>query len=135
MLAIDDTTKTISFNRGDIVDFVFRVTQGDSDYEFASSDYIRLNIVAKKAYTKGTIFSKKFICEEGESTVQIELTPAETKSICDMLDKAETFWYELVLNDNMTIIGYDSSIAELIGNEEGAKRLIVCPEGGEGVTD
>ena len=39
-----------------------------------------------------------------------------------MDNKATEFWYEVELNDNDTILGYD---------KQGPKRMIVYPEGKE----
>ena len=42
--------------------------------------------------------------------------------IGEMANKPIEFWYEIELNGDSTIIGYD---------EEGAKRLILYPEGAD----
>lgn len=54
------------------------------------------------------------------TTPEIQLTEEDTKSF-DLLNKGKTYWYDLVLNDSTTLLGYDS---------EGPK-IIVYPEAEE----
>lgn len=53
---------------------------------------------------------------------EIELTAEDTKAF-DLIDKQKTYWYDIVLNDDTTILGFD---------DEGGKKLIVYPEAKEG---
>lgn len=55
------------------------------------------------------------------TTPEIQLTEEDTKSF-DLLNKGKTYWYDLVLNDSTTLLGYDS---------EGPKKIIVYPEAEE----
>jgi len=52
---------------------------------------------------------------------EIILTEEDTKAF-DLLSKKKTYWYDLVLNDTTTMLGYD---------EEGASKLVVYPEADE----
>ena len=78
MLLIDNETKTIAFNRADEVNFILELNDEDGNpFPLLNSDYVRLNVMAKKDYISGTIFSKIFEAENGENTVQITLTSEE----------------------------------------------------------
>lgn len=121
MLTILD--KKISFNRGDKVSFTFNATDTDGNpYTFLTSDVLTLNVVKPKKYADGVVFTKNFAIEtEGENQI-LELTAIETKSMCEMINEPLTLWYEIVLNDDETLIGYDV---------DGAKLVVIYPEGGE----
>jgi len=117
------TDKKMSFNRGDKVSFTFNATDADGDpYTFLTSDVLTLNIVKTKKYTNGTVFTKDFIIETAGENQVLELTADETKSMCEMINEPLTLWYEIVLNDDETLVGYDA---------DGAKLVIIYPEGGE----
>ena len=60
---------------------------------------------------------------EPTEIVEIPLTKEDTKKF-PLLNKKKTYWYDIVLNDTTTILGYDI---------EGAKELIVFPEAGESI--
>ena len=53
------------------------------------------------------------------TSLTIECTNEDTK-IGDLINKPMEYWYELELNNEYTILGYD---------ESGAKQLILYPEG------
>ena len=60
MLTID-TNKTISFNRGDKVEFTFNADDSDGNaYTFLTTDVITLNVIKPKKYTDGVVFTKDF---------------------------------------------------------------------------
>lgn len=129
MIAVDgEDNTTIYLTRGDKVDnlsFFYPVlneeTRKEENYKFKKGDKISFIVVSKKGYTKDEILRKEFMLEEATEYPLIELTPEDTKKF-DLKNKRVTYWYDIVLNDSVTILGYD---------DEGAKRLIVFPEGGE----
>ena len=80
----------------------------------------------KKGYTKKEVFRKDYTLRDigyTEPTLcpEIILTEEETKMF-PLSNKKQTFWYDLVLNDTTTMLGYD---------EDGAKKIIVYPEADE----
>lgn len=129
MIAIDEEDRTtIYLTRGDKVDslsFFYPVwnekTGEEENYEFRKGDKISFIVVSKKGYTKDEILRKEVVLKEATETPVIELTSEDTKRF-ELKNKRVTYWYDIVLNDTTTILGYD---------EDGAKRLIVFPEGGE----
>lgn len=95
-------------------------------YEFQLEDKISFVVKEKKGYTKKEILRiEKTLAEMGytEPTKypRIPLTAEDTK-VFDLANKKTVYWYDLVLNDTVTILGYD---------ENGAKKIIVYPEAGE----
>ncbi len=129
MIAVDGEDRTtIYLTRGDKVDnlsFFYPIlnkeTGQEENYQFKKGDKISFIVVSKKGYTKDEVLRKEFVIEKKTEYPVIKLTAEDTKKF-ELKNKRVTYWYDIVLNDNVTILGYD---------DEGAKRLIVFPEGGE----
>lgn len=127
MLAVDqEDNTTLHLTRGDKVDnlsFYYPISEGDEikNYTFKVGDKITFIVKEKKGYTKEEIFRKDFIIDEETEYPQISLSSEETKW-GDIKNKKTTYWYDIVLNDEKTILGYD---------DEGAKKIYLYPEGGE----
>lgn len=135
MIAIDGDT--IHLTRGDATGekynrlaFKFPVynfeTNKTEDYQFQLTDKISFICFEKKGYTKEEILRKEYTLAdigytEPTTVVEIPLTAEETKKF-PLSNKAQTFWYDIVLNDTTTVLGFDN---------EGAKRIIIYPEGEE----
>lgn len=122
-----DEEKNITLSRGDsteefnnlIYDYV--LSNGEP-YKFKPSDKITFVVINKKGYTKEEIFKKEFLIKELGYTSEVEefalpLTEEETE-LFELASKKKIYWYNIILNDKITIIGYD---------EEGAKKIIVYP--------
>jgi len=133
MVAIEENT--IHITRGDITTgefnrlaFYLPVSNGETEtnYEFKPTDKITFVVFNKKGYTKNEIFRLEYTLEdlgytESTTVVEIPLTE-ELTSKFPLLNKRATYWYDISLNDTLTILGYD---------DEGAKEIIVYPaEGG-----
>lgn len=138
MIAVNpENQETIYITRGDRTTgevnrlaFYCNVYNASTDtiekYNFKLSDKITFVVFEKKGYTKKEILRKEFTLEElgytePTTTVEIPLTPEDTKKF-PLKNKSVTYWYDLILNDSMTLLGYDDS---------GAKKIIVYPEAGE----
>ena len=137
MIVIDDDRETIYLTRGDKTDGLHKLavqypvynfaTEEEELYEFKLSDKLSFVVFDKKGYTKEEILRvEKTISQMGyftpTTTPEIQLTSEDTKKF-DLLNKPKTYWYDIVLNDETTILGYD--------NETGAKKIIVYPESEE----
>lgn len=137
MIAIDNETKSIHITRGDAtqedynkIGFTFPIfnfdTELEENYKFQPTDKITFVVFEKKGYTKEEILRKEYtladigFVEETE-VAEIPLTSIDTKSF-PLMDKAQTYWFDIVLNDEVTILGYDN---------DGAKKFIVYPEAEE----
>ena len=136
MIAIGEDKRTIYLTRGDKTSKFFRLAfyfpiwdytaQREEKYTFQLEDKIAFVVKEKKGYTKTEVLRiEKTLAEMGEveptQYPEIQLTEEDTKAF-DLLDKKKTYWYEIVLNDSTTILGYDT---------EGASKLIVFPEAEE----
>jgi hypothetical protein len=136
MIAIGEDRQTIYLTRGDTTSEFFRLafyypiynftTKQEEKYKFKLTDKISFVVKTKKGYTKAEVLRiEKTLAEMGytEPTEypEIILTEEDTKAF-NLLDKKKTYWYDIVLNDTTTILGYD---------EDGAKKLIVYPEADE----
>lgn len=129
MLAIDpEDNVTIHLTRGDKVEnlaFYYPIydkgTDTVSNYIFKVGDKISFIVKEKKGYSKKEVFRKEFTIKEETEYPIITLAGEETKW-GDIKNKKNTYWYDIVLNDEQTILGYD---------DEGAKKLYLYPEGDE----
>lgn len=108
---------TINITRGDkgIIELTIE------DYIFSAGDIIEFRVYEKNGLDKLPVLSKKITVTEESTSVQIELTSEDTK-IGNIQNQSRKYWYEIELNDNQTVIGYDAN---------GAKTLILYPEGAE----
>lgn len=101
-------------------------TKQEEKYMFQPDDKIAFVVVPKKGYTREEILRKEYTLRDigytqPTETVELPLTEEETKKF-PLSNKAQTFWYDLILNDTTTMLGFD---------DEGAKRIIVYPEAEE----
>ena len=143
MVLVDpEDNRTIHLNRGDETGkyfplaFYFPIwnyeTQQEEKYLFQLDDKISFVAMKKKGYTKEEVFRiDKTIREMGitEPTYypEIQLTKEDTKKF-DLLNKSQTYWYDLVLNDTTTILGFMPDE----DGKMGASLIIVSPECEEG---
>lgn len=90
-------------------------------YEFKNGDTIEMRIYEKKGLDKLPVKTiEKEVLEDGP-ILNIELTCEDT-DIGDPDNKVVEYWYEIELNDEETIIGFDKN---------GAKILNLYPKGVE----
>lgn len=108
---------TIYLTRGDKAEIELSI----DNYTFQINDTIEFRIYNKSKLNEKPIFEKKFIVNSNTDTVILTLLPSETK-LGDLENKPIEYWYEIELNDEQTIIGYD---------EKGGKKLKLYPEGAE----
>lgn len=113
--------KTIYMNRGDAANIhIVNKTQA-----FENGDFIIFS-VCEEGNLENTLFTKKIYAPEGNNTVDITLDPSDTRSFCESFKNGQkTFWYEIELNEEITLIGYD---------KDGPKLLILYPEAAKTIT-
>lgn len=124
MLRIDpDDNTTIHLTRGDRG--TFRVYLMDSKehlkYTFPAGCFVEFVIKNKRGYTGEDLLRKRIYLGEDTTDIEFTLTEADTK-IGDPIDKKTKYWYNIVVNNDITIAGSD---------EDGEKILILYPETGE----
>ena len=111
---------TIKVNRGDVLNLSLSTELEDgTTYTFHNGDKIVFSIYEKGKMSDNAVIMKEINVLEETETVDIGLTSEETK-IGELINKPITYWYEVELNDQYTIIGYD---------ENGAKEFMLYPEG------
>lgn len=118
MIKIDEA-KTIHITRGDSTNEINKLPISYEDYEFKENDKLKLIVMEKKGYTKEIILEKDFIVGANANEAFLVLTSKDTLEF-PLENKKITYWYDIILNDETTIYGYD---------EESAKKLIVYPGG------
>lgn len=91
-------------------------------YNFQNGDKLIFNIYEKNGYNKSPLVTKETIVEEAGISADISLT-AEDTTFGNPVNKPTIFWYDITLNDDMTVIGYD---------EDDAKEFIEYPAKGDG---
>lgn len=137
MIKIGEDKTTIYITRGDTTTGEFNrlafclpvlnlETNEEEYYEFKPTDKISFVAFNKKGYTKQEILRKEYILSElgymeNTTTPEIPLEDEDTKAF-PLKNKAATYWYDIVLNNNLTVLGFD---------DEGSKKIIVYPEAGE----
>jgi hypothetical protein len=142
MIAIDpEDNRTIYLNRGDETSEFFKLAfyfpiwnfeeQKEEKYKFQLDDKISFVVRNKKGYTKEEILRKDYTLRELGYTEpseypEIPLTAEETKKF-ELLDKAKRYWFDIILNDTTTILGFMVNDDEKIG----ASEIVVMPESEE----
>ena len=99
--------KNIYLNRGDAITLQLVNNEG----KFEAGDTIKFYVCANGDYTN-ILFEKEFTVEETSNS-------AETRIGDAFKDGSVTYWYEIELNGDTTLIGYD---------DEGAKKFVLYPE-------
>lgn len=134
MISIEDG-RTLIITRGDNTNDLNHIafylpiynsaTGEEEKYMFKPEDKITFIVSTKKGYTKTKVLVIEHTLKElgyvSETQYPELILTAEDSNMFDALDKKQTYFYEIVLNDTQTIIGHS--------NEEGAAKLIVLPSG------
>lgn len=107
----------ISLTRGDKCVIGFSI----NEYTFKVGDYVNFRVYKKNGLDSAPLLEKRVEVNEEAESIDIELTSTETK-IGELGNKVVEYWYEIELNGNQTVIGYD---------EKGAKKLMLYPEGAD----
>ena len=118
MQKIDGTT--IKLNRGDVLNFTLTLSSSSGEpYVFQDGDKVVFSVYNKNKMSDSAVLLKEFNVTGAQQSVEINCTKEETK-IGDLINKPVEYWYEVELNNEYTVIGYD---------DDGAKILMLFPEG------
>ena len=90
-------------------------------YEFQEGDVVIFNIYEKNGYGKQPLMTKETKVTEATESVDILLTEEDT-TFGSPVNKATIFWYDITLNDSITIVCY---------NEDGPREFIEYPAKGD----
>ena len=122
MFEIDTVTKQISVTRGDTCSIPIKIRIGEEQYyTFKIGDIVSFSIYDRKGYDKDPYLLKEINVEEETEVVYINLSTIDTR-FGDVINKPKEYWYEIELNNNQTVLGYD---------DKGPKIFMLYPEGGE----
>lgn len=113
----------ILVNRGDfgIIDFRIPIDK-ETDYTFEIGDVISFGVYPTNQYERNPLIYKEITIEEdGVTSVQIVLESEDTR-IGPIINKPVQYWYEIQLNKEQTVLGYDKN---------GPKIFMLYPEGSE----
>ncbi len=91
-------------------------------YQFQVGDKITFSVYEKNGFDKEPLMTKEIDVLKQTDSVYVELTETDT-TFGLPINKPTIFWYDVTLNDNLTVICYD---------EEGAKEFIEYPAKGDG---
>lgn len=110
----------IKLNRGDTLNINLTIKKEDgTDYTFEEGDKITFSLYNKGKLNEKAVLLKEVQATTGTTSVNIYCSSEETK-IGELVNKPIDYWYEIELNNEYTILGYD---------DEGAKLLKLFPEG------
>lgn len=90
-------------------------------YQFQNGDKIKFNIYNKNGYDKDPLMTKEIEVNESKDSVDIPLNEENT-TFDKAVNKPTIYWYDVTLNDCMTVVCY---------NEDGAREFILYPAKGD----
>ena len=91
-------------------------------YRFQIGDKVRIGVYEEDKLDGCAVILKEVEVEEPTTVVKIPLTSKETK-IGDIINEPVDYWFEIIFNDDTTILGFD--------DETGAKIFKLLPEGSD----
>ena len=91
-------------------------------YSFKKGDTLEFRVYEKEALDQLPIKTKEIIIQEDCDSVDIYFSTEDT-NIGEPNNEMVEYWYEIELNDNYTVMGYD--------DETGPKVLELYPKGVE----
>ena len=123
MFKLDSDGSTLHLTRGDRGTMKVKVKNAKTGeyYTFPAGSYVSFVVKDKDGYTLADVLRKRVLVTSDTDEVEITLTDSDTK-IGDMINKRKKYWYNVVVNDDITIMGSD---------DNGEKILILYPEVGE----
>ena len=111
--------KNIYLNRGDQISII---VANNSD-AFELNDVITIHVCEQGDYSRVVLSKQGEIDQNNPNQAKIELTSEETKLGEPLKSTEKVYWYEIELNGNKTLVGYDNN---------GPKLFTLWPEAIEG---
>lgn len=113
---------TIEINRGNTLPLKLVIPISHTEnYVFQVGDEIMFGVYANRKMSGEALLLKRYTVEEETEEFEFTISADEMK-IGELIDKPTDYWYEIELNGDQTILGYD---------QDGAKILRLYPEGSE----
>ena len=110
--------KDIYLNRGDAITIIIA---NNSD-TFKVNDIIKFYVCEQGNFSK-VLLSKPITVAEETTEVEIHLDSEETRIGPPLINGTRVYWYEIELNGDTTLVGYDNN---------GPKLFTLWPEAVEG---
>ena len=112
----------IKINRGNALPLKLVIPISHTEnYVFQVGDEVMFGIYKSRGMSDSALLLKTYTIEE--ETEEFEFTiSAEEMKIGELINKPTDYWYEIELNGEQTVLGYD---------EDGAKIITLYPEGSE----
>lgn len=137
MITVDKNGTTIRITRGDATGgynnklafkcpYIDMKTKEKKEMTIKLNDVISFVVYEKKGYTKKEILRKDYTLRQigyrkETTTPELPLEEIVTKKF-PLTNKPVTYWYDIVINNKYTVIGYD---------DKGPKKVVVYPEADE----
>jgi hypothetical protein len=122
MIEVDENENEIAISRGDSCTLDVTIPlEEDNYYVFQPGDLIKLRVYEKNGYDKEVKLEKEVVVDCETEIAQIVLEESDTL-FAPISNKRLIYWYDISLNEDKTIIGYD--------NEDGPKQFIITPAKG-----
>ncbi|MCI6191180.1 MAG: hypothetical protein MR691_14845 [Clostridium sp.] len=137
MITVDKDGTTIRVTRGDATGgynnklafkcpYIDMKTKEKKEMTIKLNDVISFVVYEKKGYTKKEILRKDYTLRQigyrkETTTPELPLDEIVTKKF-PLTNKPVTYWYDIVINNKYTVIGYD---------DKGPKKVVVYPEADE----
>ena len=104
----------IEVSRGDAFSIDFTI----ENYVFQPSDVVKMSV-----FDKGSDFEDYYVEIDGQidtenNKVVFSFSEDDTSTIGEAISKPTTYWYEISLNGDQTVLGYD---------DDGPKEMIIYP--------
>lgn len=115
------TGTTIEITRGDTLNISLSIKEDGDNYTFQPGDVVVFSVYKKGKLSENAVLLKTINVSSSTESLSINFTSEETK-IGDLINKPVDYWYEVELNGQYTVIGYDDT---------GAKILRLYPEGSQ----
>lgn len=105
---------TIMASRGDAFSIDFTI----EDYVFTEDDVVKLSVFDRNSSFEDAYITIIGVVDLENNKVVFSLNEDDTAAIGDAISKPTTYWYQISLNGDQTVLGYD---------EDGPKPFIIYP--------
>lgn len=132
MINIDaEDNNHIYVTRGDNLVLDLKIPEGEGFHVFKPTDIIKFGIYEEKGFDRPAILLKEFEAVEESDTFRISISSLDMK-IGELINTRKKFWYEIQLNNNQTLVGYNLEKDEETGTMiKKPAILTLLPEGSD----
>lgn len=106
---------TIKASRGDAFSIDFNI----EDYTFSEDDVVKFAVFDQNSTFEDAYITVDGVVDLENNKVVFSLNEDDTSLIGDAVSKPTTYWYQISLNGDQTVLGYD--------DETGPKLFIIYP--------